>query len=790
MSFDGPERALSPERPDTANLLEKAIKRRLSNADEQVIEAPSTTKSEGFPTQTVEEPARRKKISDRRASVTLTVSSKNINNLGRDMSRSFSRKENYRVGDVWTLKDRRVVKVLYIGQPNPPFLRSTSNIEDKKWVGLQVLSGQQGKNDGRGPRGKRYFDCPKGKGLFMRQKDFTSKLVNRNGYEETDVVEGQPQARLVNRARSQSNPEGRGAPGPFGLFEQTASKPSRRSTARPPQRYNKNRRTTTGFNPWKQTRYDLKGHNATALSQKNMHRPENQRRRRSHEPAPVSAHKAGPRQIGRNRYKLASEAAGIKAWKASEHKQEVGFKTQRYDLKGITTMAMSQKDVHGHHKVSTGTPAGGMGGHKLGPREIRRQGDRTKLASEMAGIAPATAQQSASYDPNNLFGTMRYDLKGINTMAQSQKDMYGHHKESTGTGFGGHKLGPREIRRQGDQTKLASEMAGIAPATASQSASYDPNNLFAPQRYDTRGLTTTALSQKDLYGHHKESTTGGAGFGGHKMGPREIRQQGDRTKLASEMAGIAPMTAQQSAAINPNALYGTMRYDTKGFTSTARSQKDLYGHHKESTGGAGFGGHKQGPREIGRARGKLASEAAGIAPMSAQQSTYDPNNLFAPQRYDTKGFNTTALSQKDLYGHSKGRPSGGNAFGGHKMGPREIRQQGGAGMLASEAAGIKPMTAQQSAAHDPSRMFDLQRYDRKGFTSTALSQKDLYGHHKGRSNGGGGFGGHKQGPREIGQNREMLASEAAGIQPARAGTSKNGKLFGIRRDTRGFTAMH
>merc|ERR1719210_2006697 len=540
---------------------------------------------------------------------------------------------------------------------------------------------------------------------------------NRNGYEETDVVEGQPQARLVNRARSQSNPEGRGAPGPFGLFEQTASKPSRRSTARPPQRYNKNRRTTTGFNPWKQTRYDLKGHNATALSQKNMHRPENQRRRRSHEPTPVSAHKAGPRQIGRNRYKLASEAAGIKAWKASEHKQEVGFKTQRYDLKGITTMAMSQKDVHGHHKVSTGTPAGGMGGHKLGPREIRRQGDRTKLASEMAGIAPATAQQSASYDPNNLFGTMRYDLKGINTMAQSQKDMYGHHKESTGTGFGGHKLGPREIRRQGDQTKLASEMAGIAPATASQSASYDPNNLFAPQRYDTRGLTTTALSQKDLYGHHKESTTGGAGFGGHKMGPREIRQQGDRTKLASEMAGIAPMTAQQSAAINPNALYGTMRYDTKGFTSTARCQKDLYG-------------------------------------------------------------------------HSKGRPSVGNAFGGHKMGPREIRQQGGAGMLASEAAGIKPMTAQQSAAHDPSRMFDLQRYDRKGFTSTALSQKDLYGHHKGRSNGGGGFGGHKQGPREIGYNREKLASEAAGIQPARAGTSKNGKLFGIRHDTRGFTAMH
>lgn len=279
---------------------------------------------------------------------------------------------------------------------------------------------------------------------------------------------------------------------------------------------------------------------------------------------------------------------------------------------------------------------------------------------------------------------------------------------------GGHKLGPREIRHQGDHGMLASEAAGIAPMTAQQSAQLAQQPLFQPH-YDLKGITTTNVAGHDRYGHHVENT-GGAGYGGHKLGPREIRNQGDHTQLASVAAGIAPMTAAQSASYDPNELYKPMRYDTKGLTTTDKSQHDRYGHHKAGGGGGGGGfAHKQGPREIGHSHGMLASEAAGIKPMTAADSQRRAQEGSFQPHYDTKGLTTTALSQKNLHhGPGRGRDIFGATAtaGGRKQGPREIghaNQQ-----LASEAAGIKPMHASQ-AAHN-SNLFQA-RHDTKGFTA-------------------------------------------------------------------------
>merc|ERR1711964_896829 len=144
--------------------------------------------------------------------------------------------------------------------------------------------------------------------------------------------------------------------------------------------------------------------------------------------------------------------------------------------------------------------------------------------------------------------------------------------------------------------------------------------------------------------------------------------------------------------------------------STATSQKDIRGHYKESTGGgSGYGGHKQGPREIGRAHGQLASQQAGIKAMTAQQAQQMAQEGSFQPHYDTKGLTTTALSEKDLRGHfapGRGRDIFGGTSGGRKQGPREIGRA--SGQLASEAAGIKAMTAHNTnlfQAHHDTRGF-------------------------------------------------------------------------------------
>lgn len=251
--MSNPERALSPPRAGTGSDLQKAIEARLHGT----IETPETTKSEGsywnqgevnrdgvLP---LEAKLETKHLDIPEGPANARPATPTSPSLAPapvdDVTAKKGGQENngtkvYRVGDIWAMQDGRVVKVSYIGTPNPPFLAKARNINDKKWVGLEVIEGQ-GKNDGKGPRGRRYFKCQPGKGLFMRQKDFKNKINRGDGpvrHEVTEILEGDVQQafgsilpgviKATNRSRSQSNPQ-RPAP--------------------------RKRRAAKNFNPFKQT---------------------------------------------------------------------------------------------------------------------------------------------------------------------------------------------------------------------------------------------------------------------------------------------------------------------------------------------------------------------------------------------------------------------------------------------------------------------------------------------------------------------------------------------------------
>lgn len=172
--------------------------------------------------------------------------------------------------------------------------------------------------------------------------------------------------------------------------------------------------------------------------------------------------------------------------------------------------------------------------------------------------------------------------------------------------------------------------------TATQAAENAQGAIFAPMRYDVKGFTSMAIAD------NSSIVTGG-----RKMGPRDIGRAS--RLLASQQAGILPMTATQ-AAENAKGLAFALRHDTKGFTSTSISRKNLLKasrNEQNRMAQLGMGGaRKQGPREIGRARGKLASENAGIAPMSAadaRRRLSSTQNMFAPKRTRAaqQGFSTT-----------------------------------------------------------------------------------------------------------------------------------------------------
>ena len=65
--------------------------------------------------------------------------------------------EELQVGQTVELSDGRVAIIRYVGQPH---------FAAGDWVGVELEDGS-GKNDGS-VQGERYFDCPMGRGMFLR----------------------------------------------------------------------------------------------------------------------------------------------------------------------------------------------------------------------------------------------------------------------------------------------------------------------------------------------------------------------------------------------------------------------------------------------------------------------------------------------------------------------------------------------------------------------------------------------------------------------------------------------
>ena len=71
------------------------------------------------------------------------------------------------MGELVILSDGRVGKVAFMG----PVKFARGN-----WIGLVLEVGHPGKNDGS-VKGKRYFKCPQGRGLFVTKKRIQSRII-------------------------------------------------------------------------------------------------------------------------------------------------------------------------------------------------------------------------------------------------------------------------------------------------------------------------------------------------------------------------------------------------------------------------------------------------------------------------------------------------------------------------------------------------------------------------------------------------------------------------------------
>lgn len=162
-----------------------------------------------------------------------------------------------------------------------------------------------------------------------------------------------------------------------------------------------------------------------------------------------------------------------------------------------------------------------------------------------------------------------------------------------------------------------------------------------------------------------------------KMGLRELGFY-KRDKLASEKAGIRPLTAAQVAAeADPNFTAEVVtKSSLKGFSITAKRDAQNY------PGGAYrtfYSGHRTGGA-------KATVRAAPRTPRGTRSRRTNSNGMGGPPY----GFQHRNRSRSDGDVYKYEPPQ-------RKQGPREARRDGSKATLASQRAGIKPYTATQSA---------------------------------------------------------------------------------------------
>jgi len=413
-----------------------------------------------------------------------------------------------------------------------------------------------------------------------------------------------------------------------------------------------------------------------------------------------------------------------------------------------------QQDLFGEHRRERIRQAS-MQLKKTGPRDYRRTGGRTmELASERAGIRPATAADFANgiqdYGYKNGF-TTESSLNGFTSTTV---------KNQSGLPISDKKAGPIEIGRFRGAC-LASIQAGIAPHSNAE-ASWDPK-FFS--RFPGSMPDAHIAPQASLKGHSIEAVRNQSGLpiDTKKKGPIETgRNRGNC--LASLAAGIPqwrnseqrwdPQFDKRNPSA-PDGAHGPSKATLQGFTATmAPTQSGLPLQKK-----------KMGPIETGRFRGAaLASIAAGIPPFKYSEAQWDPNfeKRLPGSAPDAHGVPNSALKG---FTSSTAPNQSGLPIDTKKQGPIEIGRNKG---LASNAAGIRSFHYSE-AQWDPnffSREPGAQAGSKKisdahtSFTSSALpiekqSKMPIDSIPK-------------KGPIQIGRSKQKLASQLAGIEPLTA----------------------
>jgi len=325
------------------------------------------------------------------------------------------------------------------------------------------------------------------------------------------------------------------------------------------------------------TNASLKGHSVTNIK-------ENAYRLHMDGMHGYDGRKLGPRDIGFSE-ELASEIAGIKPMKYSEidWTENVGFdkpKITKSSMQGFSTIQV--KEAEGSYRVV------GADGRAPGPRQIMEMSSQARLASVRAGIKPMKYSEQ-EWDAD--FTKSKITKSSLQGFAAVVPQDYGGHGI---TNEAGRKLGPRDVGRS---AKLASERAGIKPMKYSQmdrdDMIIDFKKAFKPTKSSLRGFTSTKIKE------------GGSGYSGtdkygRKLGPREIGRA--TAKLASEQEEqpIIPIDATYTIGLGT----GT-KSSLKGLSTTRLKDEGGYANQSAQTDGYG---RKLGPREIGRASGRLASE--------------------------------------------------------------------------------------------------------------------------------------------------------------------------------------